>query len=162
LPRIVVRRGVGYVSCRFHRALFERCLICWYCAQSYNSLDQNACTVAAYLMSTCNGGCELNSSLLCPCVFEACRLISISQHSPSKRWPRDTTTRDQAVMMIPICASATPSCIPSSVHVSHAREKSGFRTVSLRCPFQTTWAYVSDLRWPKYMNNCTNVLPSSS
>jgi hypothetical protein len=28
------------------------------CSQTFNSLDQNACTVAAYLMSTCNGGSE--------------------------------------------------------------------------------------------------------
>ena len=26
--------------------------------QSFNSLGQNACTVAAYMMSTCNGGCK--------------------------------------------------------------------------------------------------------
>jgi hypothetical protein len=62
----------------FHHAFFGHCLICWYCAQSYNSLGQNPCTVAAYLMSTCNGGCELSSSLPCPCIFEPCRLISFS------------------------------------------------------------------------------------
>ena len=28
------------------------------CSQSFNSLDQNACTVAAYLLATCNGGSE--------------------------------------------------------------------------------------------------------
>ena len=160
MPRIVARRGDGYARCRLH-AFFGRCLICWYCAQSYNSLGQNACTVAAYLMSTCNGGCELSSSLLCPYIFEPCRLIS-SQHSASKLWPRDTTTRGQTVMMTPICANATPSHIPSLVHVSHAKEKSGSRTDSLRYPFQITWPYVSDLRWQKYMQNSSKVLPSSS
>lgn len=41
--------------------------LCSYCAQSFNSLGQNACTVAAYLMSTCNGGCELFFlTLICP------------------------------------------------------------------------------------------------
>ena len=49
----------------------RRVLICWHCAQSFNSLGQNACTVAAYLMSTCTGGCE-PSSLLRPFVFEPC------------------------------------------------------------------------------------------
>lgn len=36
-----------------------------------------------------------------------------------------------------ICASATPSHIPSLVPVSHAREKSGFRTDALRRPFKS-------------------------
>jgi hypothetical protein len=140
MPRIVARRGVGYACCRFLHAFFRRRLICRCCAQSYNSLGQNACTVAAYLMSTCNGGCELSYSLLCPCIFDLV-VSSFSQHSPSKSWPRDTTTRGQAVMMTAICASATASHIPSLVRVSHAKEKNGFRTDSLRCPFRITWAY---------------------
>jgi hypothetical protein len=28
------------------------------CVQTFNSLGQNACTVAAFMMSTCSGGCE--------------------------------------------------------------------------------------------------------
>ena len=135
--RIVTRRGDGYACCRLH-AFFGRCLICWYCAQSYNSLGQNACTVAAYLMSTCNGGCEL-SSLLCPCINASSSLVvsSLSQHSASMLWPPDTTTRGQVVMMTPICASATLSHIPSLVHVSHAKEKSGSRTDALHRPFES-------------------------
>lgn len=53
---------------------------------------------------------------------------SLSQHSASKHWPRDTTTRGQAITRALICASATPSHIPFLAHVSHAKEKSGFRT----------------------------------
>jgi hypothetical protein len=34
----------------------------WAFLQTFNSLNQNACTVAAYLMSTCNQGCECPSS----------------------------------------------------------------------------------------------------
>jgi len=42
-------------------------------SQTFNSIGQNACTVAAYLMSTCNMGCECSS----PCVQEEkWRLIS--------------------------------------------------------------------------------------
>lgn len=67
-----------WVCISFPPCILGRCLICWYCAQSHNSLGQNACTVAAYMISTCNGGCELSSSLLCPCIFEPCRLISFS------------------------------------------------------------------------------------
>jgi len=104
---------------------------------SYNSLGQNACTVAAYLMSTCNGGCEL-SSLLCPCINASSSLVvsSLSQHSASMLWPPDTTTRGQVVMMTPICASATLSHIPSLVHVSRAKEKSGFhgRNICITAP----------------------------
>jgi len=77
MPRIVARRGDGYACCPLH-AFFGCCLICWYGAQSHNSLGQNACTVAAYLMSTCNGGCEFSSSLLCPCISEPCCLVSLS------------------------------------------------------------------------------------
>ena len=36
-----------------------------------------------------------------------------------------------------ICASATPSHIPSSVPVSHAKEKSGSRTSALHRPFKS-------------------------
>lgn len=39
--------------------------------------------------------------------------------------------------MTSICASATPSHIPSSVPVSHAKEKSGFRTDALHRPFKS-------------------------
>jgi hypothetical protein len=42
-------------------------------SQTFNTIGQNACTVAAYLMSTCNMGCECSS----PCVREEkWRLIS--------------------------------------------------------------------------------------
>jgi len=37
-------------------------------------------------------------------------------------------------MTTPICVSATPWHIRSLVHVLHAKEQSGFRTDSLRCP----------------------------
>jgi hypothetical protein len=78
MPRIAARHGDGYAFCRLRHAFFGRCLICWYCSQSFNSLGQNPCTVAAYLMSTCNGRCEHSSSPLCPYIFEPCRLISFS------------------------------------------------------------------------------------
>jgi hypothetical protein len=58
----------------FHHAFFGRCLICWHCVQAFNSLGQNPCMVAAYLISTCSGGCEF-SSLFCSCVCKPCRLV---------------------------------------------------------------------------------------
>lgn len=36
-------------------------LIAWHFAQSFNSLGQNPCTVAAHLISTCHSGCEWSS-----------------------------------------------------------------------------------------------------
>jgi hypothetical protein len=56
--------------------IFGRYLICWHCVQTYNSLGQNPCTVAAYLLSTCNQGCELFS-----CLHEPCCLISFAAYT---------------------------------------------------------------------------------
>jgi hypothetical protein len=33
-------------------------LICGHNVQTFNSLSQDPCTVAAYMLSTCNGGCQ--------------------------------------------------------------------------------------------------------
>jgi hypothetical protein len=148
--------------CRFPYAFFGcyRCLIRWHCVQTFNTLGQNACTVAAFMMSTCSGGCE---SLYC--LTSVSHLISsLSQRSLSMRFPaRATRTRGQAVLTTPICASATPSHIPSLVHVTHAKERNGFRTIPITVLSINPWAYVSDLSWAEYKYNCTTVLvPSES
>jgi hypothetical protein len=54
-------------------------LIAWHYAQSANSLGQNPCTVAAYLISTCYGGCEWSSFL--SCAREPWRLISFAAYT---------------------------------------------------------------------------------
>ena len=75
------------------------------------------------------------------------------------RFPvRATRTRGPAVLTTPICASATPSHIPSLVHVTHARDRSGFRTIHIAVLPPNPRAYVSDLSWAEYKYNCTNVL----
>ena len=57
---IAACHGNGYAYCRFPYAFLgrHRYLIRWRCVQTFNSLGQNACTVAAFMMSTCSGGCE--------------------------------------------------------------------------------------------------------
>ncbi|KAH9992132.1 hypothetical protein BJV77DRAFT_453790 [Russula vinacea] len=83
------------------------CSLSW--EWTFNSLGQNACTVAAFMMSTCNGGSFTINALPGP---------SYSYSGP-------------AVLTTLICASATPSHIPSLVHVTHARDRSGFRTIPI-------------------------------
>ena len=82
--------------------------------QTFNSIDQNACTVAAYLMSTCNGGCECQC-LPCTQVFASADLAdsALLQRSPSIPSYRDIRTRARVVSMTPTCASVTPSRIHS-------------------------------------------------
>ena len=77
------------------------------CSQTFNTLDQNACTVAAYLMSTCNGGCEY-------CVqFLLTRLLkSILQRILSYPCCRDTHT-PVLPLVAPTCAAVTLSHIHS-------------------------------------------------
>src|SRR6266849_8140787 len=43
--------------------------------QSSNSLGQNACTIAAYMFSTCHGGCKLFPRLFCLVLAPAVNLI---------------------------------------------------------------------------------------
>ena len=79
--------------------------------QSFNSLGQDPCTIAAYMLSTCNGGCE---SLLCLfCLALATHIDSSLQRSPSGRCSRDTVTLAQTRLTTPTCASAVPSDIRS-------------------------------------------------
>lgn len=62
---------------------------------------------------------------------------SLLQRSPSIpcRWA--TRTGGQVALTTAICASATPSYIISLVHVTHARERNGFRTaIAIDFPFQ--------------------------
>ena len=57
----------------FPRCILSYYLICWHHIQTYNSLGQDPCTIAAYLLSTCYGGCQsyylslrtLSTRLLC-------------------------------------------------------------------------------------------------
>ena len=57
---IAACHGNGYAYCRSPYTFLGRYryLIRWRCVQTFNSLGQNACTVAAFMMSTCSGGCE--------------------------------------------------------------------------------------------------------
>lgn len=76
--------------------------------QAFNSLNQSPCTVAAYLQSTCDGGCEHSS-----CAYEALPSHFL-QRSPLVHSCRDRSTSARAaVLTIQTCASATPLCIPS-------------------------------------------------
>jgi hypothetical protein len=74
--------------------------------KTFNSLGQNPCTVAAYLLSTCNGGSQ--SSFLCTTSHP-----HLAQHMtsrPSRRVPRTTLTLSLAPTTR---ASAAALYIPS-------------------------------------------------
>jgi hypothetical protein len=75
------------------------------------------------------------------------------------RCPAQTMhTQAPTVLTTLICAGATPSHIPSLVHVMHARDRSGFRMIPIAVLPPNPRAYVSDLSWADYKYNCTNVL----
>jgi hypothetical protein len=57
-------------------------------------------------------------------------------------------------MMVLIYASATPLHIPSSVHVTHAKDRDGFRTIPIAVLSPNPCVYVSDLSWADYNANC--------
>jgi hypothetical protein len=75
--------------------------------QAYNSLNQDPCTVAAYLGSTCHSGCECLSR-----VYELCRLTSCLQRIPSIPFRQLLWTIVRHFSK-PTRARATPLCIPS-------------------------------------------------
>jgi hypothetical protein len=57
-----------------------------------------------------------------------------------------------------IYASATALHIPSLVHVPHAKDQDGFRTIPIAVLSPNPCAYVSDLSWTDYSANCTQVM----
>jgi hypothetical protein len=132
--------------------------------QSFNSLGQNACTVAAYMMSTCHGGCKLFTYLFCLALALAANLIVsyLFQRSQSKRCHRDTTTLADIVLRPLTCACAAPSNIHSEVHVTDARDQIGLGTIHVVFLFSNARAYVSAIRWTKYAYNCTKTVPPCS
>jgi hypothetical protein len=75
LLRVAFRPGNGYACCRLHHEFLARDLIYCHCVQTFNSLDQDPCVVAAYLQSTCSGGCQY---YYLPRVYEPCRLVSFA------------------------------------------------------------------------------------
>ncbi|KAF8491361.1 hypothetical protein F5888DRAFT_1736754 [Russula emetica] len=87
---------------------------------SYNSLGQNACTVAAHLMSTCNEGS-----------------FSIEALAPGNHYTGPSDYEDTDLCK---CNTVTYSLLSACV----------------ACQGEE-W-----ISWPKYMHNCTKVLPSSS
>ena len=148
LPRAVSHRWNGYASCRIHYASLCRylmILICWRHVQTFNSFGQDPCVVAAFLLSTCGGGCQYYY-LLCLSfgLFPSTKFAdsSLFQRLPSFPYRRVTRTGGQVVLTAPICASATPSYTPSSVHAMHARERSGLRTIATDLFFQIPGPYL--------------------
>jgi hypothetical protein len=82
---------------------------------------------------------------------------SLLQRSPSIPCRRATRTGGQVVLTVPICASATPSYTPLLVHVTHARERSGLRTIATDFLFRSLELHI--LSYATYAHNCTKVLP---
>jgi hypothetical protein len=74
-------------------------------SKTFNSIGQNPCTVAAYLLSTCNGGCQSSFS----CTTSHPHLTQLITSRPSRRDPRTL-----ALPLAPAtCASAAALYIPS-------------------------------------------------
>jgi hypothetical protein len=79
--------------------------------QEYNSLNQNPCEVAAYLQSTCNGGCECSF-----CIYKSCHLMindRLPQRLPLVLSCPESRTPAQAFWTVRTCACATLLHIPS-------------------------------------------------
>ncbi|KAN0119095.1 hypothetical protein V8E52_004542 [Russula decolorans] len=102
---------------------------------SYNSLGQNACTVAAYLMSTCNGGS-----------------FSIKALAPGYHYTGPSDYDDSDLCK---CNTVTYSLLSACVACQEEE------WISYGIPFVVVIKSLG-LIWPKYMHNCTKVLPSSS
>ena len=81
---------------------------------------------------------------------------SLFQRSPSIPCRRATHTGGQVALTTEICASATPSYIPSLVHVTHARERSGLRTIATNFLFRSLDLPI--LSYATYAHNCTRVV----
>ena len=147
-----MKSGTGYAYCRFYHSYLGYYLICWHRVQTYNSLGQHPCKVAAYLLSTCHGGCEL-SFLFC---LASVRLVvsSLSQRIISQLLAR----RGTSLIARTASASATPSYIPSSVHVRHAKVESIPSTIlSLSLP-SNSLAHIFDISYKEYVKYCSKVL----
>jgi len=84
---------------------------------------------------------------------------SLLQRPPSIPCRQVTRTGGQVVLTTPICASATPSYIPSSVHVTHARERSGLRTIATDFFFQIPGPYLSLAGWNMHTTAQESCLP---
>lgn len=148
----MIRSGNGYEYCLFYHSYFGYYLTCWHYVQTYNSIGQHPCKVAAYLLSTCHGGCEL-STLFCPV---SARLVvsNLSQRFLSQDLPRGERT---GMLPRPTCASATPSYIPSLVHVKHAKVENGLSTI----PSLSFFNFMAHIlcSYKEYVKYCAKVLP---
>ncbi|KAF8465585.1 hypothetical protein DFH94DRAFT_782747 [Russula ochroleuca] len=105
------------------------CSLTW--GWTFNSLDQNACTVAAYLMSTCNGGSFTINSLqpgysytgpsgiddsnLCKCNTVAYSLISACDACQGAQWITWSEYMFNCTKVLP--PSSFPNPIPSGTRV---------------------------------------------
>ena len=91
--------------------------------------------IRAWLQRTCSrhaaGGVSIINHLASTNIDES----SLLQRSLCLPYQRDTRTRDQPVLTTLICASVIPSHTPSSVHVMHAKEMIGFRTILIGALF---------------------------
>ena len=62
-----------------------------FCVQSFNSLGQDPCEVTAYMLSTCNGGCESFAYLFCLALASLYSLISFAAFPLSTLDPNDSS-----------------------------------------------------------------------
>lgn len=127
-------------------------------SQTFNSLNQNACTVAAYLLSTCNMGCECSS----PCVQEEkWRLIScmyvawtINPLQQGYHYSGPSGIDDGN-----LCLCNT--VVYSLLSACDACQSETWITYVFIVSFSSHARYASAIRWSEYSFNCTQTLPPS-
>ncbi len=120
-------------NCRLHHSFFGHYLICRHCVQTYNSIHQSPCKIAAHLLARCHNGCEL-SPLFC---LASARIV-VSPLSQGILFRNSARGNRTGLLTSVTSASATPSYIPSLVHVKHARVENT-RSTTLSSSFSIIW-----------------------
>ena len=65
------------------------------------------------------------------------------------------------MLLRPTYANATPSCIPSLVHVKHAKVENGLSTIPSLSFLFNFLAHIFDISYKEYVKYCEKVLPPS-
>ncbi len=131
--------------------------------QSFNSLGQNACMVAAFMISTCYGGCELFARLLCLVLAPATSLI-VSSSFPA--YTLDALAQGYSYggpnggdSTTCVCNTVTYSLISAC---GGCQGENWITYDSCSHTSSTLGAHMSIISWSEFVTNCTAIMPPSS
>ena len=125
--------------------------------QTYNSLVQSPCYVAAYLLATCNNGGNIFSNSCAPLhVFTRDSVYSASPDSgTSFIWRSHQRSQPGRMLFVQPRCIQSPECLQRLPRRGADIVRSAFRLCTAICSLISP----SQSSWSEYSLNCTTILP---